>query len=83
VLSPALKELEAAVYDGRFFHNNNPVLNWCMSNVMARETAAGNYTMPDKQRPDNKIDAAIALFISMVRAMTYEGSLTGYGLMFM
>ncbi len=67
-LSPAMKELEAAVYDGRFHHDGNPVLTWCMSNVMTRETAAGNYTMPDKQRPDNKIDAAIALFIAMARA---------------
>lgn len=69
VLSPAMKELEAAVYDGRFHHDGNPVLTWCMSNVMTRETAAGNYTMPDKQRPELKIDAAVALFIAMARAM--------------
>ena len=41
-----------------------------MSNVLTRETAAGNYTMPDKERPENKIDAAVALFIAMTRAMT-------------
>jgi phage terminase large subunit-like protein len=68
-LSPAMKELEAAIEDGRFHHNNNPVLTWCLRNVMTRETSAGNYTMPDKQRPENKIDAAIALFIAMRRAM--------------
>lgn len=71
ILSPAMKELEAAVYDGRFHHNGDPVLTWCMSNVLTRETAAGNYTMPDKERPENKIDAAVALFIAMSRAMTY------------
>ena len=71
-LSPAMKELEAAVYDGRFHHDANPVLTWCMSNVMTRETAAGNYTMPDKQRPDNKIDAAVALFVAMTRARRAE-----------
>ena len=70
VLSPAMKELEAAVYDGRFHHDGHPVLTWCMSNVLTRETAAGNYTMPDKERPENKIDAAVALFIAMTRAMT-------------
>lgn len=68
-LSPAMKELEAAVYDKRFHHDGHPVLAWCMSNVMTRETPAGNYTMPDKSRAENKIDAAVALFIAMCRAM--------------
>lgn len=71
-LSPAMKELEAAVADGRFFHNNNPVLNWCMSNVLTYETTAGNYSMPDKPKPESKIDAAVALFIAMRRAMVAE-----------
>jgi phage terminase large subunit-like protein len=68
VLSPAMKELEAAIYDGRFHHDGHPVLRWCMSNVLTRETAAGNYTMPDKARPEAKIDAAVALFIAMTQA---------------
>lgn len=68
VLSPAMKELEAAVADGRFHHNGDPLLTWCMSNVLTRETAAGNYTMPTKQRPESKIDAAMALFLAMARA---------------
>jgi phage terminase large subunit-like protein len=67
-LSPAMKELEAAVADGRFHHDGDPVLTWCMSNVLTRETAAGNYTMPEKDSPENKIDAAMALFIAMARA---------------
>ncbi|HEV2324553.1 MAG TPA: terminase TerL endonuclease subunit [Terracidiphilus sp.] len=69
VLSPPMKELEAAIYDGRFHHDGHPVLTWCMSNVLANETSAGNYTMPSKEKPENKIDAAIALFIAMSRAM--------------
>lgn len=72
ILSPAMKELEAAVYDGRFHHDGDPVLTWCMSNVLTRETPAGNYTMPDKERPESKIDAAVALFIAMTRAMLHN-----------
>ncbi|MFC6644445.1 terminase large subunit [Granulicella cerasi] len=72
VLSPAMKELEAAVADGRFHHDGDPVLTWCMSNVLTRETATGNYTMPDKSRPENKIDCAVALFIAMSRARLAE-----------
>lgn len=71
VLSPAMKELEAAIYDGRFHHDGHPVLTWCMSNVLTRETPAGNYTMPDKPKPESKIDCAVALFIAMTRAMVY------------
>ena len=76
VLSPSMKELEAAVYDGRFHHDGNPVLTWCMSNILTRETSAGNYTMPDKARPESKIDAAIALFIALVRARVSTPDLT-------
>lgn len=72
-LSPAMKELEAAVLDKRFHHDGHPILTWAMSNVTTRETSAGNYTMPDKQRPENKIDPAVALFIAMVRARVAEG----------
>jgi phage terminase large subunit-like protein len=69
VLSPAMKELEAAVYDGRFHHDGHPVLAWCISNILTYETTAGNYSMPGKPTPEAKIDAAIALFIAMTRAM--------------
>jgi phage terminase large subunit-like protein len=72
VLSPAMKEVESAVADGRFHHDAHPVLTWCMSNVLTRESAAGNYSMPTKQRPESKIDAAIALFIAMARARLSE-----------
>lgn len=68
-LSPAMKDLEAAVYDGRFHYDGNPILTWAMGNVLSRETAAGNLTMPDKPKPEAKIDPAVALFIAMVRAM--------------
>lgn len=71
VLSPAMKELEAAIYDGRFHHDGHPVLTWCMSNVLTRETSAGNYTMPDKPKPESKLDCAMALFIGMTRAMLH------------
>lgn len=68
-LTPAMKELEAAVYDGRFHFDGNPLLTWCIGNVLTYETRSGNYAMPDKQTPNNKIDVAMALFIAMARAM--------------
>lgn len=71
ILSPPMKELEAAVADGRLHHDGNPVLTWCLSNLTTRETPAGNYQMPDKERPESKIDAAIALLLAMSRAMVH------------
>ncbi|MGF7180396.1 terminase large subunit [Tunturiibacter psychrotolerans] len=68
-LSPAMKELEAAVYDGRFHYDGHPILTWSMGNVLSRETPFGNLTMPDKPKPEAKIDPAVALFIAVVRAM--------------
>ena len=71
-LSPSMKELEAAIYDGRLHHDNHPVLTWCLSNTKTRETGAGNYTMPDKDTPEAKIDCAVAMFVCGVRAMKGE-----------
>jgi phage terminase large subunit-like protein len=68
-LTLAMKELEAAVADGRFHHDGNPVMSWCVSNIVTHETGMGNYAMPGKEKKENKIDAGIALLIAMTRAM--------------
>ena len=70
-LSPAMKELEGAVEDGRFEHDGNPILSWCVSNLRAKlDSVTGNYHMPSKEDPNSpkKIDCAIALLIAMARA---------------
>jgi phage terminase large subunit-like protein len=68
-LSPAMKELEGAVEDGRFEHDGHPVLKWCVANVQARMNhATGNYHLPTKDEPVKKIDLAVALMIAMARA---------------
>ena len=36
-LSPAMKELNAAILEGRFHHDGNPILRWNVGNVEARE----------------------------------------------
>jgi len=67
-VSPGMRELEAAVYDGRFHHSGDPVAMFCVSNVETRETGNGLYRMPTKPKPDLKIDAAMSLFFAMARA---------------
>jgi phage terminase large subunit-like protein len=72
-LSPAMKELEAAVADGRFHFNGDPLLTWAISNVVAHPDKNDNL-FPNKQNKENKIDPATALLIAMNRAMSADGS---------
>jgi phage terminase large subunit-like protein len=70
-LSPAMKELEAAVHDGRFHFNGDPLLTWAISNVVAH-TDKNDNLFPNKETKDNKIDPATALLTAMNRAMNAD-----------
>lgn len=69
--SPAILELDAAMRAGRIAHDGNPVLDWCIGNVVGKPDRRGNL-FPAKQRPEQKIDAAIALMMAVGRAMTAQ-----------
>ena len=78
--SPTILELDAALRSGRLRHDGDPVLEWCVGNVVGRPDRRGNL-YPAKQRPEQKIDAAIALMMAVGRAMaedTNEGDLTDF-----
>ena len=70
-MSPAMKELGAAVKSGRFHHDGNPCLSWMVSNVVAKEDAKENI-YPRKDRPEQKIDGPVALMMGVGRAMVGE-----------
>ena len=64
----------------RLRHDGNPVLGWCVGNVVGRPDRRGNL-YPAKQRPEQKIDAAVALMMAVRRAMaddTSEGDLEDF-----
>lgn len=67
-MSPAMKELEAAIESERFHHPDDPVLNWMAGNVTNKEDKKGNY-FPDKEKPEFKIDGIVALIMGIGRAM--------------
>lgn len=58
-LSEPMKTLEALVKDGRMRHVGDPVMDWMMSNVVARLDAKDNI-FPRKERYENKIDGPVA-----------------------
>lgn len=74
-LSEPMKWLEALVKAGRIHHNGDPVLAWAMSNVVVKEDANGNI-FPRKNRPDQKIDPAVALIMALSLALRDEPTKT-------
>lgn len=66
--STPMKEIEAAVRDGRFHYNGDRVLTWMFSNVTCHQDAKENI-FPRKERVENKIDGVVALIMAMNRAM--------------
>jgi phage terminase large subunit-like protein len=70
-LSEPMKLLESLVLEGRIHHDGNPVLTWMMSNVVAHLDAKDNI-FPRKERPENKIDGAVALIIALSRFVESE-----------
>jgi len=61
---PAMQALELAYVAGNFCHGNDPVLNWCASNLVARTDANMN-TAPDKKKAPDKIDDIVALLMAI------------------
>lgn len=57
-LSQPMKNLEKFVLDKSLRHNN-PVLTWCMGNVVAKEDRKANI-FPNKEDRGSKIDSAVA-----------------------
>lgn len=71
--SEPMKAVEAAVKDGRFHHNGNPCMNWMIGNVTVKPDAKDN-VFPRKERPDNKIDGPVTLFMLFKLAMGTKGA---------
>ncbi len=53
--------------------DRNPVLGWCVRNVVGRRDRRGNL-YPAKARPERKTDAAVALMLAVGRAMAEDAS---------
>jgi len=79
-LSLPMKSLDAAILDGRVHHTGDPVLTWCMSNVVSKVRGQSENAFPEKQKPANKIDGAVALLNAMNRALTAESTASQSGI---
>ena len=70
-----MKELEAAISAGRFHHDGNPIMTWCISNVVGKNIPGNDDVVrPVKEATENKIDGAVALIMAIGRAMLNEST---------
>jgi phage terminase large subunit-like protein len=65
--SEPMKRLDAMAASGELVHNGDPVLAWMVSNVVCHYDAKDNI-YPRKDRPEQKIDGAVALIMGIGRA---------------
>lgn len=69
-MSPALRDTEAALLEGRIAHGNQPVLTMCAANAVVNENPAGGRKL-DKAKAKGRIDGMVALVMAMSMAGTY------------
>ncbi len=63
-MSPPTKELEKLVLEKRMRFPDNPLLRWCVSNVVIEADPAGNIK-PSKKKSNEKIDLAVAMIMAL------------------
>jgi phage terminase large subunit-like protein len=69
-MSDPMRELEAAIQSGRFHHDGNSLLTWCIGNVIGKHLPGNDDVVrPVKESTDQKIDGAVALIMAIGRAM--------------
>jgi phage terminase large subunit-like protein len=72
-MGPAAAEFTRKLLARDLRHGNDPVANWCASNVTARTDPAGN-EKPDKERSIERIDPIVALVMAVGRSLVSEGT---------
>ena len=76
-MSAPTKELEKIILAKQIIHNDNPAMNWMLSNVALQEDPAGNIK-PAKNKSKEKIDGVVALVMALGEMMTGEDSTSVY-----
>lgn len=71
--SEPTKELDALMRSARIAHDGDPVMSWMIGNVVGHYDVKEN-VYPRKERPENKIDGAIALIMALGRHMATKRS---------
>lgn len=71
--SEPMMELDSRIIDRKFAYNGNAVTTWCFGNTVAKMRGMmGDLIMPDKERPEQKIDGVVALIMGVNRWIAYK-----------
>ncbi|WP_173931379.1 terminase TerL endonuclease subunit [Chelativorans sp. Marseille-P2723] len=70
-MSPALRDLESDLLEGRIAHGNHPVLTMCAANAVVTSDPAGNRKL-DKAKASGRIDGMVALAMARSVAGTFS-----------
>lgn len=62
--SPPTKEFLKLILSGKIQHDGNPVLRWCISNLVIETDPAGNIK-PSRRRSTEKIDLAVSSIMAL------------------
>lgn len=62
--SEPMKYFEAVIREGNIEHDGNPLVSWCLGNVVAKPDASDN-VFPRKTHQDLKIDPIIAIIMGI------------------
>jgi phage terminase large subunit-like protein len=68
-MSPALRDLEGALLEGKIRHGDHPVLSMCAANAIVASDPAGNRKL-DKKRASGRIDGMVGLAMAIAVAPT-------------
>jgi len=74
-MSAPTKEFEKLVLERRIAHNGHAILRWNIDNIIIRRDAADNIKI-DKAKSTEKVDGAVALVMSLDRAIRCGASPT-------
>jgi phage terminase large subunit-like protein len=80
--SEPMKHIDGLIYDRKLFHNGDPVMEWAMSNVVAKLDRKDNI-FPNKEKPENKIDPFVALCMAMARCLAAPDVQPSYQMLFL
>lgn len=76
-MSPALRDLEGEILNGRIAHGNHPVLTMCAANAVVQTDPAGNRKLK-KAKSSGRIDGMVALAMAMGAAPLQEPDGIGF-----
>ena len=72
-MSAPTKELEKLIIGKQIIHNDNPCMNWMLSNVAIQEDPAGNIKIA-KNKSKEKVDGMVALVMALGEKMSGEST---------